>query len=377
MIQKYKRLTVGSIDPANIAKYQTKLNEWEKRKTEIKSNPAAEAVDIETKKYYNLSTDREQFSRYKATLKELFPSKFEDFQKIKYGDPELWKSLKAKYRIVNQYKIDSGDLGVEEILRLDDVVITEKRTMFTSDFKKGGNIAGAYTDGDKANMYFSHSRLSDSTKGYKGKSNLVLLKDNRRFSYIDVIDKGNSIRGETYQDTEAKLFEYFADLYERKPFKSITMLSERGMCDSCKGVMKQFKEQFPDVEVRAISNKKTIGNVWKYRKKMRYDLTYEAMRDSFAERVRTSKLTKGAPAQVSWLYEFDENELEEAERLNVLLPLIKWQIQIGDLTEELSDELFLYYKDYKEGRLDGILDDEEKDEVIKDLTDCYNKVFSK
>lgn len=110
---------------------------------------------------------------------------------------------------------------------------------------------------------------------------------------------------------------------------------------------------------------------------MRYDLTYEGMRDSFAERVRTSKLTRGARAQASWLYEFDENELEEAERLNVLLPMIKWEIQIGDLTEELSDELFLYYKDYKEGRLDGILDDEEKDEVIKDLTDCYNKVFNK
>mgnify|MGYP004661062863 CR=1 FL=1 len=266
MIQKYKRLTVGSIDPDNIAKYQARLNEWEKRKTEIKSNPAAETVDIETKKYYNLSTDREQFSRYKATLKELFPSKFEDFQKIKYENPELWKSLKAKYRIVNQYKIDSGDLGVEEILRLDDVVITEKRTMFTSDFKKGGNIAGAYIDGDKANMYFAHSKLCDSSKGYKGKSNLVLLKDNRRFSYIDVIDSNNSLRNNTYQDTEAKLFEYFADLYKKKPFKSITMLSERGMCDSCKGVMKQFKEQFPDVEVRAISNKKTIGNVWKYRR---------------------------------------------------------------------------------------------------------------
>lgn len=266
MIQKYKRLTVGSIDPDNIAKYQARLNEWEKRKTEIKSNPAAETVDIETKKYYNLSTDREQFSRYKATLKEIFPSKFEDFQKIKYGDPELWKSLKAKYRIVNQYKIDSGDLGVEEILRLDDVVITEKRTMFTSDFKKGGNIAGAYIDSDKANMYFAHSKLCDSSKGYKGKSNLVLLKDNRRFSYIDVIDSNNSLRNNTYQDTEAKLFEYFADLYKKKPFKSITMLSERGMCDSCKGVMKQFKEQFPDVEVRAISNKKTIGNVWKYRR---------------------------------------------------------------------------------------------------------------
>lgn len=267
MIQKYKRLTVGSIDPANIAKYQARLNEWEKRKTEIKSNPAAETVDIETKKYYNLSTDREQFSRYKATLKELFPSKFEDFQKIKYENPELWKSLKAKYRIVNQYKIDSGDLGVEEILRLDDVVFTEKRTMFTSKFKKSGNIAGAYIDNDKANMYFAHSRLSDSANGYKGKSKLVLLKDNRRFSYIDVIDKDNSIRGETYQDTEAKLFEYFADLYDKKPFKSITMLSERGMCDSCKGVMKQFSKQYPKVQINIISNKKITSDVWKHRKR--------------------------------------------------------------------------------------------------------------
>lgn len=267
MIQKYKRLTIGSIDPANIAKYRARLNEWEKRKTEIKSNPAAETVDIETKKYYNLSTDREQFSRYKATLKEIFPSKFEDFQKIKYGDSELWKSLKAKYRIVNQYKIDSGDLGVEEILRLDDVVFTEKRTMFTSKFKKSGNIAGAYIDNDKANMYFAHSRLSDSANGYKGKSKLVLLKDNRRFSYIDVIDKDNSIRGETYQDTEAKLFEYFADLYDKKPFKSITMLSERGMCDSCKGVMKQFSKQYPKVQINIISNKKITSDVWKHRKR--------------------------------------------------------------------------------------------------------------
>lgn len=31
MIQKYKRLTVGSIDPANIAKYRARLNEWESR----------------------------------------------------------------------------------------------------------------------------------------------------------------------------------------------------------------------------------------------------------------------------------------------------------------------------------------------------------
>lgn len=266
MIQKYKRLTVGSIDPANIAKYKAKLNEWEKRKTEIKSNPATETVDIETKKYYNLSTDREQFSRYKATLKELFPSKFEDFQKIKYGDPELWKSLKAKYRIVNQYKIDSGDLTPQQILDFDKKVITEKRMNFTSRYKKSGNVAGAYIDGKMNKMYFAHSKLSNSSKGYKGNADLVLLKADRRFKCIDVKSENGIMRSKTYEDTEAKLFEYFADLYDKKPFKSITMLSERGMCDSCKGVMAQFQQLYPDVKINVVSNKKVEGNVWKYRK---------------------------------------------------------------------------------------------------------------
>lgn len=35
MIQKYKRLTVGSLDPANIAKYQARLNEREGRKAQL------------------------------------------------------------------------------------------------------------------------------------------------------------------------------------------------------------------------------------------------------------------------------------------------------------------------------------------------------
>ena len=56
-------------------------------------------------------------------------------------------------------------------------------------------------------------------------------------------------------------------MYESKPFKSITMISERGMCDSCKGVMEQFKARFPDVTVRVISHKKVEGDVWKYRRR--------------------------------------------------------------------------------------------------------------
>ena len=117
-------------------------------------------------------------------------------------------------------------------------------------------------------MYFAHSRIDsiiDVEECYYGTNRLVELKNGRRFIYTDVQKSGGEIRGNTYYDTEAKLFEYFADLYEQKPFRSITMLSERGMCDSCKGVMEQFKKQFPDVTVNVVSNKIVEGNVWGWR----------------------------------------------------------------------------------------------------------------
>ena len=213
------------------------------------------------------SYNRDQFERYSAVLKENVPDSLDEFLKIKYNDPEKWKTLKRQYRFVNQYKIDSGNFSTDEILRFDKKVIYEKRLKFTSGFKRSGNIAGAYIDDDFDNMYYAHSAISkvEDSRGYKGTGKLVLLKEARRFKYIDVPKMDGTIRKETYNDTEAKLFEFFADLYEASPFKKICMLSERGMCDSCKGVMQQFKELYPDVEVNVISNKKVEGNVWKER----------------------------------------------------------------------------------------------------------------
>lgn len=217
------------------------------------------------------SYNRDQFERYSAVLKENVPDSLDEFLKIKYNDPEKWKTLKRQYRFVNQYKIDSGNFSTDEILRFDKKVIYEKRLKFTSGFKRSGNIAGAYIDDDFDNMYYAHSAISkvEDSREYKGTGKLVLLKEARRFKYIDVPKMDGTIRKETYNDTEAKLFEFFADLYEASPFKKICMLSERGMCDSCKGVMQQFKELYPDVEVNVISNKKVEGNVWKERMRKR------------------------------------------------------------------------------------------------------------
>lgn len=55
MIQKYKRLTVGSIDPANIAKYQAWLNEWKGRKTQLIIENSENSGIISASRYFNLS----------------------------------------------------------------------------------------------------------------------------------------------------------------------------------------------------------------------------------------------------------------------------------------------------------------------------------
>lgn len=269
MIQKYKRLSQGSITPENVAKYEAKLIEWENKKKEIDliwTDDYRAGFEKEKKKIKYQSSDREMFVRYKNVLQEMAPDTLENFIEIKYNKTNEWTTLKKHYSIMKNYKIDSGYVDIEEILRLDNVVIGEKRNLFTSKFKKSGNIAGAYLDNDVDNMFYAHSAMNENSKGYKGTSNIVLLKDDRRFDYIDVSLPNGELRRNTYYDTEAKLFEYFADLYETTQFKSITMLSERGMCDSCKSVMKQFNEMHPDVEINVVSSKKVEGNVWKYRR---------------------------------------------------------------------------------------------------------------
>ncbi|MBR2742546.1 MAG: hypothetical protein IKD89_03060 [Clostridia bacterium] len=133
--------------------------------------------------------------------------------------------------------------------------------------KQDEKYGESFIDRERKKAYKLNSKISDSAKArkYRGSSELVLLRDKRRFSCKDVLLKSRKPRTETEHDTEAKLFEYFADLYEKAPFKSITMLSERGMCESCQGVMEQFKKAFPEVEINVVSNKAAEGDVWKHR----------------------------------------------------------------------------------------------------------------
>ncbi len=77
----------------------------------------------------------------------------------------------------------------------------------------------------------------------------------------------------------------------------------------------------------------------------------------------------------SWLYEYDESTLTETERLNIVLCVLKWGAENNCLDDWLSDELYLYYEDFVNGKLDDVIDPEERDDVVRDLTAAFNKAF--
>lgn len=113
-------------------------------------------------------------------------------------------------------------------------------------------------------------------------------------------------------------------------------------------------------------------------KKMKYELDYQGATEILEDRLSTGIQPKtGDLLENSYLTEFDQDILEEAERLNAVLPLIKWEVDNNDLSEAMSDELYLYYEDLLKGRLDGILDEDEAPIIIKDLTESYIKAFGK
>jgi len=83
----------------------------------------------------------------------------------------------------------------------------------------------------------------------------------------------------------------------------------------------------------------------------------------------------GQIAQQYALEDTDDSQLTERERLLCILPVIKWMIEHDMLTKECKMELKIYYREFNEGKFDGLLGDDEADEIRKDLFDCYHKAF--
>ena len=206
------------------------------------------------------------FESFHSVMQDAGPQSEEEFRAA-YNNPESRKKLEKDYCVIESIKTDAGHVSKRDVLELDNKVFTEKMEGFKGKLKRSGNIAGAYLDGDMSTMYYAHSHLSISDYGYDGTGTLIKRKEKPYFNYIDVKKSDGTIRSNTDEDTEAKLIEYLEELYTEKPFHSVTMYSERGMCPSCKYVLKQFMQKHPDVEMNVISNKLGEGDVWKNQRK--------------------------------------------------------------------------------------------------------------
>lgn len=219
-------------------------------------------MDKKTLKTYNAldSYDRKQYENYRKIFSDI--NTVEKFKEIKYNNVEQWEKYKKQYRVLNQYKMDNGTLSNDKILELDKKAIRFKRDTLRSSEKKSGNIGIMELDGQ---TYYAHSHLDEATnKGYKNleqstKDAIVLKPITETFKAKEV---GGYIRN---SDSEYKLFNYIATQKQPSETFTVNMLSERCMCESCIGVMEQFKKMYPNATINMVSNKR-MDNPAKYRR---------------------------------------------------------------------------------------------------------------
>ena len=225
------------------------------------------------------AADKAMFERYKGVLRDLSPKTLEEFIDIKYNNSAKWEQLKYQFRTLNRYEIN-GDVSAKKIIELDNAAFYTKKNGF--DFsnltgksrvkiKQLANKGNAAVMDFEGSVYFAHSSVAKAGTieydSYSGQYPLVGLKDNRLFS---VMDLGDKIPREN--DTEAKFLEYVATKKQTDDSFTVTILSEKHICESCKGVVKQFKEMFPNAEINIISGKTGYNGsedglkTWKHRK---------------------------------------------------------------------------------------------------------------
>ena len=99
---------------------------------------------------------------------------------------------------------------------------------------------------------------------------------------------------------------------------------------------------------------------------MKYDLDYEGMKEMFDDLNKKRNDLTGKRVHCNWLSEFNENILEEGERLNVLLPLMQRQTGHNDVTEEIEGEM---------GGYDAFINNNFEEEIDEEERGLVKKIF--
>ena len=106
-----------------------------------------------------------------------------------------------------------------------------------------------------------------------------------------------------------------------------------------------------------------------------YEDTYMAWKEDELSRLERLNPKSGAQVQDISLHDTDESQLTERERLIMIMSVVVYEVDHNLLTKEIRGELGYYHRMLKEGRLDGLLADNEKDVVIADIEKYHTMVF--
>lgn len=228
--------------------------------------------------------DKAMYENYKYMLGDKATARnIHEFNYMAYNGSKEYNLFKNVEAVNKMYKTDFGSMTPMQIYNLDQMALHEKRSNFTAKYKYSGNFAIMEYNGE---YYYAHS-LANSENGieteaykkYKGdKSHLATTSEDeskRNFTTFDVVQEtgrkapssfDGNLRTNTFLDTEAKLLETLENSLYNDDCRTIYMLSERGMCDSCKDVVEQFITLHPEVEINIVSNIDNTGNPWKGRR---------------------------------------------------------------------------------------------------------------
>lgn len=106
-----------------------------------------------------------------------------------------------------------------------------------------------------------------------------------------------------------------------------------------------------------------------------YEDTYMAWKEDELARLERLNPKSGAQVQDLSLHDTDESQLTERERLIMIMSVVIYEVDNNMLTEEIRGELGYYHRMMTEGKLEGMLAENEEAAVIADIEKYYTIVF--
>ena len=186
------RLTRRAIDPVTGKEIHVPAgmtyDQW--YQTYVVGNPEAE---LNEKKIRNRYSDRKQLERYRAIIGDDIPKNLDEFQNLKYNEPEKWKELKSLKAYLKKHPGNTRqDYDVQTALKEAGIKGVAKVNPEKLD------VSGYTYDTDHINAERAHMVSREEAERFIKESDVSLTRCNGRF--VNYYGKD----GATYVDVENK-----------------------------------------------------------------------------------------------------------------------------------------------------------------------------